>query len=274
MKIAIAGKGGTGKTTIAATLARLFGRAGFNVLAIDADPAMNLAAALGVPPTVAKKIVPISDNPDLIEERTGARPGETSGAVFDLTPRVEDLASKFGVSASDNTTLLVLGTVKSAGSGCMCPANALLRALLRDLFLRKDEAVVMDMEAGLEHLGRGVIRGVDVVLVILEPRPSSVEVYRNITTLAGQLGVRTVMPVGNKVNDKAEEDFLKREVAASGDELVASIPYDESIVKAEMSRTAVLEFAPSAPSVAVIDKLKQMLIESLAGPSEMPSHFS
>lgn len=264
MKIAVAGKGGVGKTTIVATLARLLGRAGFNVLAIDADPAMNLAATLGIPAAVAKTIVPISDNPDLVEERTGARPGETSGAVFNLTPRVEDLASKFGVPAPDNTRLLVLGTVKSAGSGCMCPANALLRALLRHVFLQKGEAVVMDMEAGLEHLGRGVIRGVDALLTILEPRPSSVQVHRNIAVLAGQLGIQTIMPVGNKITDRTEEEFLRREVEASGHKLAAAIPYDVNIVRAEMSHTALLEFAPDAPSVKIIDDLRQTVIEVLS----------
>lgn len=274
MKIAVAGKGGAGKTTIAATLARLLGRTGFKVLAIDADPAMNLAAALGILPSVAKTIVPISDNPELIEERTGARPGETNGAVFNLTPQVEDLASKYGVAAADNTALLVLGTVKSADSGCMCPANALLRALLRHLLLRKDDAVVMDMEAGLEHLGRGVIRGVDAILTVLEPRPSSVHVHRNISTLARQLGIRAVMPIGNKIVDKAEEEFLRREIGASGNSLIACIPYDESIVDAEMSRKALLDFAPSAPSVRVIDNLRQLLVEAFASRIETPSDFS
>jgi len=264
MKLAIAGKGGVGKTTIAATLARLLGRAGLNVLAIDADPAMNLAVSLGISPGVAKMIVPISDNPDLIEERTGARPGETGGTVFNLTPHVEDLASKFGVPAPDNTRLLVLGTVKSAGSGCMCPANALLRALLRHVFLEKGEAVVMDMEAGLEHLGRGVIRGVDVLLAILEPRPSSVQVYRNIARLGGELGIRTIMPVGNKVTHATEAEFLRREVETEGHKLVAAIPYDVSIVRAEMSGTALLEFAPDAPSVKMIDDLKQTVVKAFA----------
>jgi len=264
LKIAVAGKGGVGKTTIAATLARLLGRDGLTVLAIDADPTMNLALALGISPAVTKTIVPISDNPDLIEERTGARPGETSGAVFNLTPRVEDLASKFGVPAPDSTRLLVLGTVKSAGSGCMCPANALLRALLRHVLLEKGEAVVMDMEAGLEHLGRGVIRGVDVVLTVLEPRPSSVQVHRNITALAGQLGIRTIMPVGNKIMDATEEEFLRREIEASGHKLVAAIPYDANIIRAEMAHTALLEFAPDTHSVKVMDELKRMLIEAYA----------
>lgn len=259
LKIAVAGKGGVGKTTIAATLARLFGRSGFNVLAIDADPAMNLADALGIPPTVT--IMPISDNPDLVEERTGARPGETSGAVFNLTPKVEDIASKLGVPSRDNTTLLVLGTVKSAGSGCMCPANTLLRALLRHVFLQEGEAVVMDMEAGLEHLGRGVIRGVDVVLTVLEPRPSSVQVHRRIAALASQLGIRTILSVGNKITDSSEEDFLRHEVESSGCKLAATIPYDTNIVKAEMLRTPVLDFSPNAISVKAIADLKQILIQ-------------
>ena len=146
----------------------------------------------------------------------------------------------------------------------MCPANALLRALLRHVLLQKGEAVVMDMEAGLEHLGRGVIRGVDVVMTVLEPRPSSVEVHRNITALAGQLGVRTIVPVGNKIMDATEEEFLRREIEASGHKLVAAIPYDANIIRAEMAHTALLELAPDTPSVKVMDKLKRMLIEGYA----------
>ena len=122
----------------------------------------------------------------------------------------------------------------------------------------------MDMEAGLEHLGRGVIRGVDAVLTILEPRPSSVQVHRTIAALARQLGIRTIMPVGNKITDAAEEEFLRSEVEASGNKLVATVPYDANIIRAEMSRKALLEFAPDAPSVKVIDDLKQTLIESFA----------
>lgn len=262
MKVAVTGKGGVGKTTIAATLARQLGRYGLNVVAIDADPAMGLAAAIGIPESIARNIVPISDNPDLVAERTGARPGETSGAVFNLTPRVEDLASRFGVSGPDRTTLLVLGTVKSAGSGCMCPANALLRALLHHVLLRKGEAIVMDMEAGLEHLGRGVVRGVDAILTVLEPRPSSLQVYRSIAVLARQLGVRSIVPVGNKIGAAAEEEFLSREVEALGEKLATRIPYDINVIRAEMSRTPLLEYAPNTVSVRVLNDLKQTLIEA------------
>ncbi len=260
LKLAVAGKGGVGKTTIAATISRLLGRAGVKTLVIDADPAMNLAAALGVPKQAANSIIPISDNPNLIEDRTGARPGDTSGPVFSLTPRVDDLAERFGLAGPDNTRLMVLGTVKSAGSGCMCPANALLRALIRHVFLQKGEAVVMDMEAGLEHLGRGVVRGFDAVMIVLEPRPSSVQVYLNIDKLASEMGIRGIVPVGNKISDPAEEEFLTHEVEASGQKLLAAIPYDVNIVKAEMAGAALLEFAPEAPSVKAIEKLKDSLV--------------
>jgi CO dehydrogenase maturation factor len=264
LKVAVTGKGGAGKTTIAATLARLLGRSGLNVLAIDADPAMGLAAGIGIPGSIAKTILPISDNPDLVEERTGARPGETSGAVFNLTPQVDDLASRFGVSGPDGTRLLVLGTVKSAGSGCMCPANTLLRALLRHILLQKNEAIVMDMEAGLEHLGRGVVRGVDAILTVLEPRPSSLRVYESIAVLARQLGIRNIMPVGNKIDGTAEEEFLRQEIEAFGDKLAATIPYDVNIIGAEMSRIPLLDYAPDTLSVKAIDDLKQTLIVAFA----------
>lgn len=171
---------------------------------------------------------------------------------------------RFGVPGPDDTRLLVLGTVKSAGSGSMCRANALLRALLRHLLLQKGEAVVTDMEAGLEHLGRRVVRGVDVLLPILEPRPSSVQVYRNIAALAGQLAVGAIMPVGNKIADATQAEFLRREVEISGHKLAATIPYDAAVVRAEMSRTALLEFDSDAASVKAIDDLKQTLIEGFS----------
>jgi len=264
MKLAVAGKGGVGKTTIAGTLARLLARDRYRVLAVDADPAMNLAFALGVPPEDSAKIIPLSENEDLIEERTGARPGDSSGSVFNLTPKVDDIAHKYGVRGADGATLLVMGTVKSAGAGCMCPSNSLLRALMRHIFLEKGEAVVMDMEAGLEHLGRGTIRGVDALLNVVEPRSQSVTISSRITGLATELGVQTILAVGNKVANHTDEKFLKEETARLGIEPISMIPFDEKIAEADKARIAPLDYAPNSPANQAMIELEAYLRKTIA----------
>ena len=161
MKIAITGKGGVGKTFIAGTLSRLLARDGFDVLAIDIDPAMNLSYALGIKSEMASKIIPISENQELIEERVG------TGPVYSLTPTVKDIAEKYGVKGPEGVLLLVMGTVRSGGSGCLCNANSLINALIRHLMLERKDVVIMDTEAGLEHLGRATVKGFEILLCVV-----------------------------------------------------------------------------------------------------------
>jgi len=253
LKVAVAGKGGVGKTTISGVLARSLARRGCRVLAIDADPAMNLWLSLGIPKEALVNVIPLAENEDLIEERTGARPGSI-GAVFSLTPKVSDIAERYGIRGPDGVTLLVLGTVKTAGGGCMCPANALLKALLRHLLLDRRDVVVLDMEAGLEHLGRGVVRGVDALLAVVEPSYRSIETAARVKRLAQDLGVKRIYAVGNKIGRAEEEAFIRREVERAGLDLFAAIPLDPAVPEAEMAGLSPIDYAPNSEAVKAIER--------------------
>lgn len=260
MKLAIAGKGGVGKTTFAGILARLLARDGYKVIAIDADPAMNLAFVLGIDRETTSKIIPISENYDLIEERTGARPG-SSGSIFSLTPNVHDIADKYGALGPDDIRLIVMGTVKSGGSGCMCPANSLLRALLRHVLINRKDAVIMDMEAGLEHLGRGTAKGVDAILSIVEPRMQSIETANRIYSLAQDIGVKSILAVGNKVRNEEEKNFLYDILNKINLPIIGIVPYDEAIAKSDMLRISPIDFAPDSPAIKAINAIKDILVK-------------
>ncbi len=230
IKIAISGKGGVGKTTLSGTLARLLARKGYQVLAIDADPSMNLASALGIknPPK------PLTEFTELIDERAGGPAG-----VFKLNPRVDDIVEKFGVTGPDNVKLLVLGTVERGGSGCMCPASSFLKALLRHVLLKTNSVVILDMEAGVEHLGRGTTRGIDIMLIVVEPGTRSIETAGRIVELARQIDIRKFGAVINKAGGEAKdiEDKLK----GYGIEVFGIIPYDTSLVQADMENIAPID---------------------------------
>lgn len=259
MKIAVAGKGGVGKTLVAGTLARLLARDGFRVLAVDADPAMNLAYALGIPPDIASRIVPVAENKELIEERTGAKPGSAFGVFISLTPSVADIADKYGVVGPDNVRLLVMGTIRSGGSGCMCAANSLIRALIRHITLMRGDAAIMDMEAGLEHLGRATVRGFDALLCVVEPGVQSIETANRIKFLANDINVREVLAVGNKVMAKEDRTFIEESIQKIGLDLVCTIPFDQNIIRADSFRQAPIDYSPESPAIEAIRRLENML---------------
>jgi CO dehydrogenase maturation factor len=235
MKLAISGKGGVGKSTLAAALALLMARRGWRVLALDADPDADFAATLGIPEEKRNSIIPISRQADLIEKRTGAKVKQY-GQIFKLNPEVSDIADCYATN-HEGVSLLVLGAVEQGGSGCACPENVLIRALVTDLVLFKNEALVMDMEAGIEHLGRATAQGVDAMLVVIEPGQQSIECARRIERLSREIGLKNVLFVANKVNGKPDEDFIGNAFP----HLLGCIPYCESIRKNDWNGRSVLD---------------------------------
>ena len=214
LKLAVSGKGGVGKSTVSGALALMLAEAGRRVLAIDADPDANLADSLGIPAAARERLVSIARQGELIEARTGARPG-TYGQLFTLNPEVSDIADRFAY-AWRNVNLIVMGEARKGGGGCMCPENALIQALIDNLVLDRDEDVVMDMEAGIEHLGRGTARGVDAMLVVCEPGQRSIDCGVKIAEICADLGLERVAFLGNKSASDADDAFLRDALGARG----------------------------------------------------------
>jgi len=257
MKIAVAGKGGVGKTVVAGVLASFFAENGFKVLAIDADPSPNLALTLGIPLDQASKIVPISENARLIQQKTSTG----IGGVYRLTFTVEDIIERFSVQSPYNVNLLVMGTVRSAGGGCTCPANAVIRALLQHLLVERDEVIVMDMEAGVEHMGRGTAKHVEILLVVTDSSLKSLETAKKIHSLAVEAGVEKVFIVGNKVLGSREAELIEGFAADNKLLLLGTIPYDEQISSADIQGKTPLKYATESNGVATIRKIGEKLLE-------------
>jgi CO dehydrogenase maturation factor len=232
MKIAVSGKGGVGKTTLTAALSKLFADEGRKVIAIDADPDTNLATALGVKD--ADKITPLVELKELIKERTGSTSDEY-GKFFKLNPTVDDLPEKYSISCN-GLKLMTLGTIKRGGSGCACPEGVMLKALLNHLILQRDEVVIIDMEAGIEHLGRASIKAVTALIVVVEPGKRSIQTAFQIKKLAGDLGIKTIYAVGNKIMNNTHREFIKNEL---GDiPLLGTISYSDKLIESDLKGEA------------------------------------
>lgn len=239
-KLAITGKGGVGKTTLAALLAHLYAAEGRTVLAIDADPDANLGSALGFAPDELGRVRPIAEMKDLVAERTGTQPGQ-SGGMFTLNPRVDDIPDRFSLRR-DGVRLLVLGTIQQGGAGCFCPESTLLKNLVRHLLLARDEVVILDMEAGLEHLGRSTAMAVDAFIVVVEPGRRSVQTAQAVQRLARDIGVARILVVGNKVRRAEDQEFIRQSLP--GAEVLGFLSLTPAAVEADLRGEAVYDAAP------------------------------
>jgi CO dehydrogenase maturation factor len=253
VKIAITGKGGVGKTTFAAVLSRLYAAEGKKVLAVDVDPDANFALALGFTEAEIEAITPIAKMEALIKERTGSE-SDGLGKFFKINPKVDDIPERFAVE-KNGVKFLIMGTVKKGGGGCFCPENVMVKRLISHLVVQRDEVVIMDMEAGLEHLGRGTAGMVDRFIVVVEPGSRSVQTYGNVVRLASDLGVAKVNVVGNKARTMEDEAFLKERLPPGA--LLGIIHFNDEI--AEADRCGISPFETSENAKKEIRAIKEKL---------------
>ena len=258
LKIAIGGKGGVGKTTITSLLARCLAADKTNkVIAIDADPVANLAAGLGI--DESEPITPIAELRELIAERTGAEPG-TMGGFFTLNPKVDDIPDRFS-RERDGVRLLVMGTVQSGGAGCICPESTILKALMNHLVLYREDIVIMDMEAGVEHLGRATSASVDALVIVVNPGARSRHAADKIRKLGNDIGIKRIVVLANRVNDEQDEELIR---STMGDfEIIGYIPEDAEIVSADRLGKRPYEQISEAPDQlkGAAERLKSFSIE-------------
>lgn len=254
MKIAVTGKGGVGKTTFAATLARLYAEEGRKVLAADVDPDANLGLALGFDEETLDSIVPISRMRKLVEERTGAN---SQNQFYRMNPKVDDIPDTYG-KVCNGVKLLVLGTVETGGGGCVCPEHVMLKRIINNLVLFRDDVVILDMEAGLEHLGRGTTENMDAFIVVIEPGARSVQTYRNVKRLAKDLGVTRVKVVANKIRSADDEAFVTAKIPP--EDLLGLIHYNVQVMDADRQGKSPYDVSPDLTSE--IRKIKAKIDES------------
>lgn len=256
MKIAITGKGGVGKTTLAGVLSRIFAAEGANVLAIDADPDANFASSLGIEQEKYEKIVPFSKMKELAQERTESQEGY--GSYFKLNPKVDDLPEQYSLEHK-GIKLLTMGTVDQGGSGCVCPEHTLLKRLMKHLLFERDDVVIMDMEAGIEHLGRATAESVDALIVVVEPGRRSIQTASQIRRLASDIGIKNVFVVGSKVRDEEDYKFLKEQLDEF--ELIGAVSLNDEVKQADLKGISAYDMSQNI--VNEVKAIKQELSNRL-----------
>jgi len=261
LRILVTGKGGVGKTTITALLAHLFIRHGYTVLAVDEDPQMNLPFALGMPQDTGDTIVPITRNLDYIEEKTGARPGAGWGLMLTLNPDVSDVVDRFGVTGPGGVKVLIMGTVVQAATGCLCPENTLLDAVIRYINLRKNEVILLDTQAGVEHFGRSLARGFGQALLVTDPSFNAVTVARHGAKLARELGIPHIHLIVNRVRSERDKEKVK---TVLGDDMNLFseqfwLPYEERLLACDPGVLPLLSCTPPPPFLEELAHIRNAL---------------
>jgi CO dehydrogenase maturation factor len=267
-RVVVTGKGGVGKTSLTALLARRLARRAWRVLALDADPQMNLPWALGLATDQARALVPLSANADYVEEKTGARPGAGWGLFFRLNPDVDDVVERFGVMAPDRVRLLVMGNTVQPAAGCLCPENALLAAVVNAIGLRRDEAILMDTQAGFEHFGRALARGFRHAVVVSDPTFNGLQVALHAARLAAELDIDAIHLVVNGVREEREfARTLARLEEAGGFDFASrhSLPWDERLRLCEPGIEPLLD--DDSPLTRAVDRLLETLVAEQGAPS-------
>ncbi|XES76905.1 MAG: AAA family ATPase [Candidatus Bathyarchaeia archaeon] len=256
MKVAVSGKGGVGKTLIAGGLAKGFADRGFKSMAIDADSSPNLALTLGLTAEQARKILPLTENKELVDSKTSTG----YSGVYNLNFKVDDIIRDYAMKTPLGVELIVMGTVKAMGSGCMCAPNAIVRAMLRHLMVERNEAVVLDLEAGVEHIGRGTAKAVDVLLIVADSNLKSLEIAKHIHDMTAAAEMKHVYLVGNRVMNPAQEEAIKSFAKENRLEILALVPFDQKVIEADMLGQTPLKNKEMA-AVQTIDNICDTLLK-------------